>query len=210
MTADAPSLAETLAHVAAQPVDGKRIKGLWVGATVATSLGRGSPGQVAMVTDGVNSVELAWNQSAGKWIEVGQAETAAYKTAATGTGGTSYAVNQQGLMIPFAAYLTLGLTLELRVLAYLSAGVSSTAFAAGMVATGNESGTQTTDNTHFTSEVSTTNTSLVYKASTWNALSGVSSADYICLNIGAKRSGLNNGSIGAGTSMQYRWTYTPS
>ncbi len=203
------SLAEMLSHVAQQPVDAKRITGLLTVAATTASLGHG-PG-VATVTDGVNSATLAWNSTAGKWIEVGQPEVAAVKTAGTATAGTAYAVNQQGAQIPFAAYLTLGLTLEIRLFANLQAGASSTAFAACIVATGNEAGAGTQDTTNQTSEVSTTSVTQVNKASGWNALNAnIASADYIALSIGSKRSGVNNGQINSASTLQYRWTYTPS
>lgn len=131
-------------------------------------------------------------------------------TASTTTNDhAAYAIDFRGALLPFAPYLTFGLTLEVRVIANLNSGAASTTGVACLASTGPIGGTLTDDITNVSGEVSSAAAANVTEDSEWVILNtAVAVDDLIALNIGSKKlAGANSGNIRTNSTVHYHWTF---
>jgi hypothetical protein len=168
--------------------------------------GDGAPGFIRVGSSPYEFVSLLYSATLSKWVEE-DADLLVSMLLSAPTTSTAYTQIAAGPLMYHKMFTDAGLVLNVKVQALLTAGASSTCVATCLASTGPLSGALTLDTTHNTGNASTSSTSAVIADGTWTALNAsITPTTYVALSIGCTRTGVNNGTVGAGTALWMRWS----
>lgn len=183
------------------------------GGYLATMAGvpAGTPGEVVELELADGSVHgLSWAPEHGKWVTPTVYLSNNNITVVT-TAGTAYTIDRASPLMPWRVLAGASLTLEARVIASLTSGAASSIEVGVCTIGADRAGVQVNDTSNVTCEVTSALGTQDTQDSDWQPLNAaVTTRDFLSLALSSKRTGAANGTYGAGASIAYRWTYTPS